>query len=180
MQQRSDSKKKQRNLGGQLGLPQPGKCIKMTNRFGFSVMELMVTIAIIGVLAAIAIPNVIAWRNNAQFNASVREVKSTIEGTRMSAIRTNLLANVIFNGANSFGTQNRAIVAGVVAPRAVVTHQLPPGITVNSNFPGNQLVFNNRGMLNPPTGTVTIQNAAGMCQQIVVSIVGSSRIDRCP
>ena len=87
----------------------------------------------------------------------------------MSAIRTNLLANVIFNGANSFDTQNREIVAGVVAPRAVDTHQLMPGITVNSNFPGNQLVFNNRGMLNPPTGTVTIQNTAGMCQQIVVS-----------
>lgn len=152
------------------------KIYKMNNRDGFTLMELMMTIAVIGILTAIATPNVIAWRNNAQFNASVREVKSAIEGTRMSAIRTNLLANVIFNNTNSFNTQNREIVAGVVAPRAVVTHQLAAGTTVNSNFPGNQLVFNNRGMLNPPTGTVTIQHTNGLSRQIVVSIVGSSRI----
>lgn len=146
------------------------------NRSGFSLMELMVTIAIIGILAAIATPNAIAWRNNAQYSAAVRDVKSAIEGTRMAAIKSNLSANVTFNNTNSFDTQNRGIVAGVAAPRAVVTHQLAPGITVNSNFPGNRLVFNNRGMLNPPTGTVTIQHTNGLSLQIVVSIVGSSRI----
>ena len=140
---------------------------------GFSFIELMVAIAVIGILASIAIPNAIAWRNNSQFNAAVREVKSAIEGARMAAIRTNLPADVFFNGTNTFNIQTRDIVAGVAVPRALVAHQLAPGVVVSSNN-GGQLTFNNRGMAT--NMTITIQHANGLMRQIVVAIVGSSRI----
>jgi Tfp pilus assembly protein FimT len=137
-------------------------------------MELMTTIAIIGILAAIAVPNVIAWRNNSQLNASTRRVKDTIEATRMAAIKSNLPADVIFNAATSYDTQTRNVMAGVVALRPIVTHQLAPGVTITFNN-GGQIAFNNRGMTGN-NGTITLQHANGLSRQIVVSILGSSVI----
>ena len=144
------------------------------NRSGFTLMELMVTIAIIGILAAIATPNAIAWRNNAQLNAATRRVKGDIEATRMAAIKSNLPADVIFNAATSYDTQTRNVMAGAVALRPIVTHPLAPGVTIAFNN-GGQITFNNRGMTGN-NGTITLQHTSGWSRQIVVSIVGSSVI----
>jgi Tfp pilus assembly protein FimT len=136
-------------------------------------MELMVAIAIIGILAAIAIPNAISWRNNSQFNAAVRQVKASIENTRMFAIKSNLPADVLFvDGANTYSTRRWDRVAGAVG--GATLQQLPPGVTVTSTFGGGQLRFNNRGMAN--NGTVTIQHANGLNNQIIVAITGTCRI----
>lgn len=156
---------------------QMGRWGKMNRDSGFSMMELMVSIALIAVLTSIATPNVIAWRNNAQFNSAVRQVKTNIEGMRMFAIKNNLRAAVAFtDGVNSFATITWDRATG--APGAPNTYQLAPDIMVSSNFTGDQLIFNNRGMVAtiPPNGTVTVQNAGGLTRQIVVSLLGSSRV----
>lgn len=173
MQDRSGSKFEERFKALGCSPIQMRKIFKMNNRAGFSLMELMVTIAIIGILTAIAVPNVISWRNNSQFSAAVRQVKSTIEGTRMAAIKSNMATDLFFNGTNTFTTQTRAITAGAAVVNPLFNHQLPPGVAVNANN-GGQLNFNNRGMATPCT--VTVQHTNGLSNQIVVAITGSSRI----
>jgi len=143
------------------------------NRTAFSLLELMAAIAVIAILAAIAIPNVVAWRNNAQFSAAVRQVKSVIEGTRMAAIKSNLPAGLFFNGTGLFTVQTRGIVGGAAVLNPFVNHQLPAGVTVNANN-GGQLNFSSRGMATPCT--VTVQHSNGLSSRIIVAITGSSRI----
>ena len=142
-------------------------------RSGVSMVELMVAIAIIAILSAVVVPNVIAWRNNAQFSAAVRQVKSTIEGMRMEAIRTNMPTVIFFNGTGIFSTQTRGIIAGAAVLNPLVNRQLPASVTVNANN-NQQLTFNNRGLATPRT--VTIQHSNGLSNQIVVNITGNSRI----
>ena len=80
------------------------------NSQGFTLIELMIVIAIIGILAAIAIPNFIAYRNKAFCSAAESDAKS-IAGTIADyfAIPThtaldNATAQTLYtaSGSNSF------------------------------------------------------------------------------
>lgn len=145
---------------------------------GFTLMELMIATAIFAVLSAIAIPNAISWLRNSQFNSAVIEVKKAIEDARMFAVKSNSNAIVRFDGDNTFETvkQNR----GTGNPAVTTELRTASGITVTSlTFPGDELTFNSRGMANS-VGTLEIESNNGLCMQIVVSLVGSSRITECP
>ncbi|RJP87660.1 MAG: prepilin-type N-terminal cleavage/methylation domain-containing protein [Desulfobacteraceae bacterium] len=153
----------------------------MKKNAGFTLMELMISIAIVATLSAIAVPNMIVWRNNMQFNASVRMVKSAIEGVRMHAIKSNMPARLDFtDGGDTFDIVKWDPVANAFG--AAETFELPTGAFIaTTNFTGDQLQFNSRGMPdNALGGTLRLENDAGLCRRVVVANVGSSRIDECP
>jgi type IV pilus assembly protein PilA len=52
--------------------------LRKTNEKGFTLIELMIVIAIIGILAAIAIPNFISYRNKGYCSAAENDAKSIV------------------------------------------------------------------------------------------------------
>lgn len=64
---------------------------------GFTLIELMVVIAIAGVLSAIAIPGYFSWLSNARLKASTRDIYANIQKTKMEAIKRN--KNVVMSFA---------------------------------------------------------------------------------
>jgi len=49
--------------------------LEINNRYGFTLVEIMIVVAIVGLLAAIAIPNFVRARNSAQQNACIGNLR---------------------------------------------------------------------------------------------------------
>ncbi|MDB6023696.1 MAG: type secretion system protein [Pedosphaera sp.] len=55
--------------------------LKQTSKKGFTLIEIMIVVAIIGLLAAIAIPNFVHARNTAQMNACINNLRQ-VDGAK--------------------------------------------------------------------------------------------------
>lgn len=62
--------------------------IKATSRAGFTLVEIMIVVAIIGLLAAIAIPNFVKARNTAQTNACINNLRQIDSAMQQWALET--------------------------------------------------------------------------------------------
>lgn len=68
---------------------------------GFSLMELIVVLALISILAAIATPLVLNWLPNMQLKGAARELFTTLHKAKMGAIKENQNWAVVFDVINN-------------------------------------------------------------------------------
>lgn len=80
---------------------------------GFTLIELMVTLAVLGVMMAIAIPSFRYVQNSSRLSAAANELVATLQLARMEAIRSNARVVVC---ASSAGTacDNSTTASGVL------------------------------------------------------------------
>ena len=155
----------------------------MGNKNGFTLIEMMIAIAIIAILSAVAVPNYITHRNNQQVSRAVREIYSALQSAKMSAITDNINVFVAFSpGTGSSGTyqvfedlnNNDASDAG----EEIAAGEMPPGIEmVSANFAGGGPTrFTPLGLTTGRNGTVTVRKGTRTAG-VVVNTAGGIRID---
>jgi prepilin-type N-terminal cleavage/methylation domain-containing protein len=73
----------------------------MRKHLGFSLLEVMVVMAIIFIIASIAMPPFLRWRTDAQLRGAASNLRGDLELAKLRAIRENSFVAVLFN-ANDY------------------------------------------------------------------------------
>jgi prepilin-type N-terminal cleavage/methylation domain-containing protein len=146
---------------------------------GFSLIEMLVVISVLAIVAAAAIPNLIAWRSGMQFRAAVSELRNDLESAKTRAVKENAKVTVAFNptagqydmtyqdpGSNTILLKSQTLPAGV----RIASEN--PAYTLDSS--GNKTSFSSRGTAD--TGTIVLANQQGKTKSISISFIGKIEV----
>jgi len=143
----------------------------MRKNSGFTLIELMVVIGIVAILAAVTVPNLIAWLPKYRVGSAARNVMSAVEFARMQAIRENADVDVNFD----FATNEITVVN--TAGDTLRELQWTPEIDLQDIDLGTPLTFDGRGFANA-SGQITIGSTmdATLSRNINVTLGGNASI----
>lgn len=68
---------------------------------GFTLIEMMIVIAIIAISASVAVPNMMLWLDNLSVKSAARDLYSAMQEARMIAVKQNASAAIVFDTTNS-------------------------------------------------------------------------------
>jgi type IV fimbrial biogenesis protein FimT len=145
--------------------------LNVRNNKGFSFYELMTVVAIMAILAAIAIPNLIGWLSSSHLRNASTAVKSAIDFARLQAVRQNADGQIVFNPDDTYTV--------TVDGQVLRNGELPGNVDFdNVTFAGSALQFNGQGIPSE-SGSVDVDSGVGS-RRVTVSLAGSTSITNPP
>ena len=139
---------------------------------GFSLTELMVIIGIIGIMAGIAMPNLIGWLPKYRMGTAAREILGTLEFARLTAVKRNVATLVTLDYAND-------LVRVTVGATTVRTIRMPAGIDLKepaSPSLGASFNFNGQGMADKSGEVLISDGGRHPDKKVTLSTGGSIKI----
>lgn len=151
----------------------------MRKRSGFTVIELIIVIVVLGILTAVGVPNFLSWLPKNRLKSAARDLYSNMQLAKLSAIKNNADWAIVFNKAadqyqvcsgrgpdDSWGGTDNIVVKTVVLNNygsgVAYGHgnAAPIGSTFGDEitFSNNVAVMNSRGTGN--AGYVYLENSS--------------------
>ncbi|MEO6117584.1 MAG: GspH/FimT family pseudopilin [Methylotenera sp.] len=146
--------------------------VSKNNSLGFSLVELMIGVAILAIIASIALPNFQAMLQNSQIRNAAESVANGLQKARAEAVSRNTNVTFIL-GADAIGTYS-AWTVNVVNPASTIDSRSSnegSNKVTRTVLPANAttITFNNFG------GVVVNADASASLNQVNFSAVGGDR-----
>lgn len=130
----------------------------------FSTIELLVAMAIMGILVAIALPNWHNLRSSYALNSSTRQIQSELHNIKMRAAAENAGFQLAYlQDASEYTIQRDS--------KPLQTKSIAEGTSITK---AGTIAFSPRGTAG--ANRVRLRSANGTCRQIVVTAMGRVRI----
>ena len=148
---------------------------------GFSLVELMLVVVLIGILVALAAPNLTGYVRRTRVEGALNELTGDIAYTRMLAVRSGRPATLTLEpGGTAYKIEStHQETATTTATRVVKQVNLTGdyrGVTLTPAT--TVLTFNSRGLLTSPPGDPTIITAQQGNSSAVLTVLQSGRAYR--
>ena len=136
----------------------------LRNRDGFTLIRLLVTIGIVGILLAAASPNIASVTRIYGVRSAARQVYSELQNARMAAVMANQPYTFTVNGGGTSYTVTPSPGTAMALEVAGTTMSAPNAIAFASNGTASA------------TGTVTVTNSSGDSIQVAVGPAGRVQV----
>ena len=136
----------------------------INGRHGFSIIEMAATLGLMGIIAAIAIPNWSKLLPAYRLDSSTRQLQSELHSIKMRAVSENIAFQLQYlDSATEYSIRRDAAT--------LARKPLPEGVIITK---AGTVTFFPRGTAGG--NRIRLRNSQGLCKQIVVSSTGRVRI----
>ncbi len=142
---------------------------------GFTLIELIIIIAIVGALTAIAVPNFMTYQSNFRLRGALSSLRGDLVGARMLAIKRFVQYRVVFT-AGGYTIQRGNLSTGSTSYTTEVTRNFADdyqGVTATATA---NPVFSPKGTVTPAPVTITLQGGQ-RTQTITIFIAGKIKVN---
>jgi type IV fimbrial biogenesis protein FimT len=146
--------------------------LKIGNQKGFTLIEMIVTVAIIATLTGIAIPVYIGMKPSIRLSGATRQIMGDLMWARMQAISQNNEFKILFLDNHQYR------ILDDVGGESTVTkdiHDEYYNVTLTST--ANPIIFYPRGNASPADTVVTLTNSIGTKKKVKIAITGRVKIE---
>ncbi len=134
---------------------------------GKTLMEIMVTVALVGIMTGLALPNFHSWHSRTQSGSALEEIASELRLARQLAITRRERVRIVFDG------EQQSLSAYLVNSETLhhVYSYADKGIVVDEPSAGPDLLFHPSGRTATAT-TIRLRDRLGDMRTMTVSMTG--------
>ena len=152
---------------------------------GFTLVEIIIVIAIMAIMMGISVPSLVDWRKNANFRKTANEITSLLREARSMAISKGLQHQVVLNPTSKCYQLQAFNIATNSFDAASQTSCAPADVSIRSNSAGTStaaltVIFKSNGTATitgpdgSTSGNASVNNAS--TQKYLVTVLQTGRV----